>query len=122
MKIYIVSQTSAADPHRPVIEVFAQVQNAIDTYVLWMSMYHDLEPGSVQFEVDDIVDMVPVQVDVDVRPYLVQSNSDPKKFWSNSQGWVEDVADATKFTENESRNLHPPMDGHWGLHRRASKS
>lgn len=46
------------------------------------------------------------------RKHRIQCVSDPRLFWSNQDGWVEE-GEADKFTDDEKASLNLPIEGQW---------
>lgn len=40
-------------------------------------------------------------------------DEDDGMYWSNQQGWVEFLGDATFYSADEKAQLSPPMEGSW---------
>jgi hypothetical protein len=65
MKIYIVSRTTAADPHMPAIAAYACEENARKYYTDLVHLGYQsaddgrLSPSDVQYEEDTIMDLLP---------------------------------------------------------------
>ena len=45
--------------------------------------------------------------------YIIQAQSDNDLLWSNEFGWIDDLSQADRFSEEERWNLNLPIEGQW---------